>query len=251
MTGLFYDLPMSEYKAIDALSKHQLDDINISIAYWQHRKTVGIKPSNSMLFGSAFHDFVLLPEQAGKLWVVSPKFDLRKKEDKEAKAEFEKTANGREVIDFEAMDRIRCMSDALFSHPTASELLYKTTNEVSAVKEYEGYKFKSRADILGVDYIADLKTTSAMSFQEFKYEFFKYRYDVQAAAYLETFDMRGCSFYFIVCQSVAPYDVFVCEMNNERLSRAYEKYSDDIAKYLLWKGGNLYAGISDDILCID
>lgn len=251
MSQLIYDLPMSKYKEIDALSKHQLDDINISIAYWQHRKTVGIKPTASMSFGSAFHDFVLLPDQFDSLWAISPKFDLRKKEDKEAKAEFETLTNGREIIDLDSMDRIKVMHDNLMAHPVANRLLYKTAREVSAVKECDGYIFKSRADAIGDNHILDIKTTFAVSLQEFKYEFFKYRYDVQAAAYLETFEMRGCPFYFIVCQSIAPYDVFVVELSNERLATGYEKYTKDIAKYLMWKEGQMYAGISDTIILLD
>lgn len=251
MSELIYDLPMAKYKEIDALSKHQLDDINISIAYWQHRKTVGIKPTSSMAFGSAFHDFVLLPDQFDSLWAISPKFDLRKKEDKEAKAEFEKLTNGREIIDLDSMDRIKLMHDNLMAHQWASSLLYKTRNEVTGINQCQGYTFKSRADAMTDDYILDIKTTFAVSFNEFKYEFFKYRYDVQAAAYLETFEMRGNPFYFIVCQSIAPYDVFVVRLSDERLAAGYEKYTNDIAKYLMWKEGQLYAGISDSIILLD
>lgn len=251
MSQLIYNLPMAEYKEIDALSKHQLDDINISIAYWQHRKTVGIKPTASMVFGSAFHDFVLLPDEFDSLWAISPKFNSRKKEDKEAKAEFETLTNGREIIDLDSMDRIKIMRDNLMSHFTAKRLLYNTAREVSGVKEHEGYTFKSRADAICDNHILDIKTTFAVSLPEFKYEFFKYRYDVQAAAYLETFEMRGCPFYFIVCQSIAPYDVFVVELSEERLAAGYEKYTKDIAKYLMWKEGQMYAGISDSIILLD
>lgn len=63
MSKIIYDLPNSEYHASPAISKSGLDKIALSPAHFKADQEQEIKSdSDILIFGSAFHDYILLPE---------------------------------------------------------------------------------------------------------------------------------------------------------------------------------------------
>lgn len=243
------NLPFDDYCKIEALSKHQLDQIAISIKYWQAKQLEKTEPTSAMKLGSAFHDLVLYGQEFfDQKYVLEPKFDLRFKEQKAAKEAFLADLKGRESLSPDHFEKIKCMSDALKEHPLAQALIDNTEKEVSLVTEKNSIKFKCRPDVLHENYILDLKVTSTLSADEFKRDFYKFRYDVQAAVYLDFFERKGQPFYFVVVQNQAPFDVVVYQVTGETIQNARQKYLQDLAKYILWRDGNASAGISDEVL---
>ena len=247
MLEIMEGLSFAEYKKLDALSKHQLDDINISILYWQYRQTQEHVPSKSMLLGSAFHDLILLPETFATSWVVEPKVDLRTKAGKELRESFLADNQGKQFIDTETFATISAMEVTLNNHQFAKSLLKGTKREVSCLNTDNPWRFKCRADAICEDYILDIKTTSTKSIEEFRREIFKYRYHVQGACYLDHFSMFDKPFFLIAVQTVAPYDVVVYELSHETIQNGRTEYLSDIAKYNDWLNGG-YSGLSNDVV---
>ncbi len=247
MLEIMEGLSFEEYKKIDALSKHQLDDINVSILYWQHRKSTEHVPTKSMLLGTAFHDAVLLPETFTTSWVVEPKVDLRTKVGKELKEKFLLENEGKQSIDTETYSIISSMQSSLEQHQFATNLLKGTKREVSCLNTDNVWRFKCRADAICSDYIVDIKTTSTKSIEEFKREIFKYRYHVQGACYLDHFGMYDKPFFLIAVQTSAPFDVVVYELTEETIQQGRNEYLADIAKFQDWEKG-AYAGLSNDVI---
>lgn len=242
------NLSFSDYKKLDALSKHQLDDIHISIKYWQFKQQNPSVPSKSMVLGSAFHDLVLQPEIYNETWVVEPKVDLRTKAGKDLKEAFMTENAGKQFIDSETFGVISQMQAAINDHELAKDLLHNTKREVSVVNN-KHVKFKCRADAISSDYIIDLKTTSSKTIDEFKREIFKFRYHVQAACYLDHFEMSDKKFLIIAVQTTEPFDVVVVyNLLDSTIQQGRDEYVADIAKYLLWRDAGIYNGLAQEMV---
>lgn len=247
MLEIMEGLAFEEYKKLDALSKHQLDDINISVLYWQYRQTQVHSPTKSMLLGSAFHDLILLPEVFSDSWVVEPKVDLRTKVGKELKEAFLSENQGKQSIDTETYSIITSMQVTLQNHQLAKSLLKNTKREVSCLNTENPWRFKCRADAICEDYILDIKTTSSKSIEEFRREILKYRYHVQGACYLDHFAMFDKPFFLIAVQTAAPFDVVVYELSSETIQDGRNQYLADIRKYQEWESG-AYAGLCSEVV---
>jgi exodeoxyribonuclease VIII len=85
-----------------------------------------------------------------------------------------------------------------------------------------------RPDIIGADYVADLKTTQSLSPGLFSSTAWRLGYFFQAGIYLEAanelFGMRERSFYWIAVESNPPHDVAVFEADVESVNRGWEEY---------------------------
>ncbi len=72
-----------------------------------------------------------------------------------------------------------------------------------------GYPFRAKADVLGVDFLADLKTTSDL--KAFKWSAKKYSYDVQLYIYCNLFKTDFKDFYFFVIdKSTGDLGIYDC-----------------------------------------
>lgn len=125
------------------------------------------------------------------------------------------------ATDFEKVSDI---IESIHEHKLASYLLQSVSNTQLSVfwTDEDGHKRKARADGVSDDEWFDLKTTSS-EWHELKRSFRKYAYDWQAAWYTDAALAAGWKpfrFRFIVVQTFAPYDVFVCSMEDDEIANA-------------------------------
>lgn len=92
--------------------------------------------------------------------------------------------------------------------------------------ETTGVKCRARPDIVGHDWIMDVKTTSATDFAS---ESARFRYHVQAAFYLDA--MQKKTFYFCTIQNDWPFFTQILEADEIFLARGREEYKTDLASY--------------------
>lgn len=246
----YHGLSMDDYKAIQALSKHQLDLISVSIKKWQAATLRPKEQTKAMFLGSAFHDMVLLPELFSGQYIVSPKVDMRTNKGKEIYQNFVSLYPNKTFIDEPTMDILKYMKDAIDSNQTAVDLLKDTQREVSLVSIENGFSMKCRADAIKSSAIIDIKTTSTTTVDQFVREIYNLRYDVQAALYLDFFEMDELDFYLIVVQTVDPWDCFVIRLSQDKIDNGRRLYESDIKKYLDWKQNGGYSGISNGVIVI-
>ena len=208
------------YRKIPALNNSGMNNLAISPAHYlagmeSHKTTPALE------FGRAFHEAVLEPEVFEKHYVIF-------KGDKRTKAQRELYQSildaGNEPIkecDYETLLRIQ---DSVAKHPEAMEIITSSKHEVTHTwnDEASGAACKCRTDCEHPDYVADLKTTVSASKYDFMYSIRKYKYQRQAAFYLD-----GCkrqSFYFIAVEKTPPYGVNVFLMSDTVIQEGRDLY---------------------------
>lgn len=224
----------AEYRQREGISASDLKKMIKSMATWKYAKDNPEETDTPALkFGRAYHKFCLEPYDFDNEYVVSPKFDRRTKEGKEAYAKFEKEAEGKEVIDEDTYQTLTEMRTALYQTPYVKKLIYGEHEKSFFWKDAKtGVLCKCRPDSYGEfgsqPIIVDLKTCTDAETSAFMRDAIKFGYDVQAAHYtegLETiFKGKTFSFVFIAQEKNAPYLVNVLQaddyfMQNGRLIR--------------------------------
>jgi len=90
-------------------------------------------------------------------------------------------------------------------------------------------------DCRGDGYISDSKTTQNMS--GFKYDVFKFGYDIQAYIYCEVFDVQD--YYWVVQEKTFPYAVSVYKASPQTLESGERKFNTAVEKIRTYLDGNL------------
>ena len=128
-------------------------------------------------------------------------------------------------------DKAMYSVDALLQNDVWQQLTYGAALEQPGFDIVNGYPFRAKADILGADYVADLKTCSDL--KAFPYSARKYNYDVQVYLYCSIFKVPYNKFFFFVIDKssgdLGYYDVSEEFYNSgkekvEYALRVYETY---------------------------
>jgi exodeoxyribonuclease VIII len=201
--GLFYDMPLADYLAVDALSATGLK--LLARSPWHFANRVDTDPTPAMLRGTLAHCAVLEPDAMVKRYVVTPADAPRypSKAQWQAKnpspesvaamrwwTEWEEQAGDREVITADEWEVCRAQLAAVRDQPDLAALLRSGRGEVSIfwIDEATGIYCKARPDWLPLadgDSIMplDLKTCADESPSGFGRAAARLRYDLQAAHY--------------------------------------------------------------------
>ena len=111
---------------ITRVSKSGLDQINKTPRHYQHRYFDGgkTKPTKPMLFGSAFHSYILEREKFNEEFIISPIF--KGTGSREKQKQFEAEHNHKSIVSPQDMKIIMGMEQSIQNHPIASKLINKT-----------------------------------------------------------------------------------------------------------------------------
>lgn len=115
---------------------------------------------------------------------------------KKFKDKVKEIGSGDFVFTRKEYDKAMYVVDSLKQNDLWQDLTRKSEFEKPAFDILHGYPFRAKADILGEDFVADLKTTSDL--KAFKYSAKKYSYDVQLYIYCNLFKVDYKNFYFFV-----------------------------------------------------
>jgi len=175
------------------------------------------KETESLLVGSAFHCYILEPDEFNKRYVYAPKIDKRTKIGKQMYAEYLETIGDRKPIPEHYESIFSIIEQRLIENKNSKKLLKECTDYENLYfwKDLKtGLKCKGKVDGVGKDYIIDLKTTSkGVDVNSFK-EFLKsWNLAHQAAFYCNGTQIN--TFYFIMCQLKAPFNVAVYKISDK------------------------------------
>lgn len=186
-------LTNDEYRAIDAISKSDLDNVNKSPALLEWSKNAPRSESDVANIGTATHAALLEPIEFANNYIEQPKFDMRTKAGKESAKKFAELAGDKIVLSSSDYELIIGMRDSALAHPVIGKLLTsKGESEVSIFFELNGIKCKCRPDrivdpsVTGQHIIIDVKTSADVD--KFAYSVRDYRYDVQDAFYSDGYE---------------------------------------------------------------
>jgi len=188
--GIYPGVQRAEYGRVPAINYSLLKFFNKTPAHFKDELDNRGPSTDAMVFGNRFHVAVLEPERFEREFVVAPKFDRRRTEDKQAAKDFEAANSHKEIVDADDMATILAMQKQCYRHPLIKRLMEaKGSNEVCVIWTdiQTGIRCKALIDRIvrldGVTYVLDFKTcTDAGS--PFDRECGRFLYHVQSAFYM-------------------------------------------------------------------
>jgi hypothetical protein len=231
-TGIL-SLPEAQYRAAEGISKSMLDWIAPpkTPAHFK-AKLDGLIPDEqtpAMRLGSMIHRAIL--EWDTLDYVVRPEgMVFTTKEGKEWKA-----AQTKPVITQDEYQTILGMRDSVNAHPAVKRVLANAKTEVSLFANGEdGVLRKARIDALpeSGNVIVDIKSCQSADPDMMAKSVVAYRYDVQAAYYLDICKLLGIDkseFLFVCVEKQPPYAVAVYALDQDAIAWGRKQYQRDLA----------------------
>ena len=191
--------------------------------------------TNVFAMGRYFHQLFLEPDKA-KEWDFLDVSSRNTKKYKEYVAELNERSSrprGFALLHKEKEDVERWFN-AMQTNLDFFEMINADTNryEVPAIKEIGGELWKGKADIVGKDYIYDLKTTGNIN--DFKWNARKYNYDSQAYIYSTLFNKP--MMFLVIDKSSLMLGKFL--VGEDSLLRGKAKVENAIEVYRKFYGDN-------------
>jgi len=249
---LVRDMPEDEYHACAEISKSGLDMIRKAprLYHWHHLDPEGepFVQTASMELGSYVHVATLEPERWASQYVCAPKFDRRTKAGKAAEEAFQIEHEGKVIVPADMYEHACRSAEAVREHEYAGQLLSQGQAEVSAFAKCDetGLGIRGRIDWLrDSGSLVDLKTTKSAEMRRFWYSVRDFRYDVQAAFYLDLARRCGLDsnmFYWIAVEPRPPYLVAVYWASDDMIAAGRVKYEEDLRSYKACLESNKWPG---------
>ena len=229
--GVFFDLAEDVYRAAPGVNISALKKMSKSPAHYR----AGVdaersEPTPAQVFGTMLHRAALEPWRLSESFSLKPDgIDYRSKDGKAWR-----DAQTLPILDAAQFKAVNGAADSVSDHPIAQRILLSAQKEVSVFKIHEptGMLLKGRMDILATDsegntVIADVKTTTDASPNEFPREVAKWGYDQQAAFYL---DLMGATFFmFLAVEKEAPYAVGIYNLDSDSIDIGRRKNERNLA----------------------
>jgi hypothetical protein len=204
-----------------------------------------IEPSQALFFGDAMHTYFESREQFHKRFIVFKDSEIiadilekrpditsptMTKEYKSFKNDFEcSLQEGQSVISEQDMETIQQMYNSAVRNEGLRDV-YESYGPCQMQDEYSffteeedlfGLKYRVRPDRLLVNNyndplaIIDWKSCRDASYGAFRNDFWKYRYDLQAAFYCDVLDISIDNFYFVAIEKEYPYNTAVYSVSED------------------------------------
>lgn len=228
--------------------KEALKDIKLWEMYMQGRLR---KDSDALRFGSVYDKMLFEPQQFNDEFVVfnddkivaevggkSPRA-TKKYKDWLAERTIQATQDGKVVVNEADYKKALEMIDRLDKTEVRDRFLsgdYQVEfNSFIECLDEDDIPVRGFLDCKGDGYISDSKTTQRMS--GFKYDVFKFGYDIQAYIYCRVFDVD--EYYWVVQEKTFPYAVGVYKATPQTLQSGERKFNTAVEKIKSYLDGSL------------
>ena len=255
--GLYPDIREAEYLAMEAIGSTHLEWLAISPRHYRYMVEHPARETSAMGLGTALHMAVLEPDAFVNTYVLEPDPSAiapgnEKPRATKAFKEAVKllSAGGRVVLKQDDMDRVMNMAAAIMAHPVAKRVLEKSLlRELTIVWEQNGRLCRGRADALGANFIADIKTTRDLKrFSPWTItEFGLHR---QAAHYengLGILDRTIEAFYHIAVENEPPHDVGVFVLEDSARVCGHNDCERLLARLAVCEASGTWPGMFPDL----
>ena len=223
------------------------------------------EPTPGMLFGVDYHALILEPAEFKSRYVVMPNyaadpenvdgkgsrsFSWATAYCKNKKAEFQRQAveHGKAVITRENFDKAVAMLESIQTKRKAREIFAACHREVTLFGEIDGIEFKARADLLGGEYLADLKGTNSVNPRLFGSTAARLRYPERMSVYRELVRQNNCQIdeaWIIAVQTAKPFDCVVFPLRQHLLDEAFERVLRITKKYKRCLASGVWPGVDE------
>ena len=207
----------AEYRADPGVNKSTLWEIRKSPAHYKYAiDNQEENDSPALRLGRAVHALVLQPDEFNKMYAVAPLVDRRTKEGKQIWADFIEKNEGMEILTPDEASEALAISSSVLN--VAEDMLNGSQTEVPLFWDdpRTGIRCKARLDAwneLPDKYLLiDLKTTTDASTDAFTRSAIGYGYHVQAAHYMNGFEIvkkpdKPIEWWFVAVEKSQPYAV--------------------------------------------
>lgn len=158
------------------------------------------------------------------------------------------------IVTMAEVDKASAISDALIRHPVARQFL-RGKHEVPVEWTENGRACASRGiDILGDDYVADLKSSTSVQPFRFMRACLRLAYHAQLAGYIEAMRQQGRlirSAYIIGVETVYPHDVTVLRLTDRALDMGARMRRLWIERLLACEAANEWPGYAQSVVELD
>jgi exodeoxyribonuclease VIII len=218
------------------------------------------EPTAAMAFGSVIDCLKLTPEDYETKFVIIPE-DIKKptsaqvnaKKPSEASIEqiqkynaFCEENKGKTWVEKEDAELAKFLAEKTFNNEKAKDLLnrvVRTQDRISWTNKESGLPMIGYKDATGDTFIMDLKTANDGSPDKFMKSAFDFGYHIQAAAYLDAERVlfgRFVDYYFLVVETVAPYNISVYKATNDFINLGFQEYNELLNKFKFCMENNLW-----------
>ena len=121
----------------------------------------------------------------------------------------------------------RKIANAFLNNDACTNFMQDSDFEVPGLFDVDGIPMRGKADILGSDFVANVKTSNDI-ISQFGYTIKKYDYDLQAFLYTEMFNKPD--FYWLVIDKTTT-DIGIFKASNETLERGRDKLHNAVSIY--------------------
>lgn len=240
MATITGSLSNSEYRAVKAISKSDIDLIHRSPALLEWSRNAHSDGSESVERGTTLHCAVLESDEFKSRYVRMPDYDLRSSAGRANAESFCETTEkyGKQILTAKEYDLVMAMRDSIMAHPTARAYLESNCrNEHSIFWEHEGLRLKCRPDCLPDaevfgPVIVDVKKIADI--YHLQRSIRQFRYYVQAPFYQAGYQaLHGDlpKFVFIAVgekRSIGRHPVRVFELPLEWMEKGRDEYLADL-----------------------
>jgi len=203
-----------------------------SPAHFAYYKQRAFKGSAAMRRGKLTHELVLEPEKETLVIDVATRANKQFKEAVEQYGE-----DG--VFTRREYNEAKNLAAAIMNHPLANKLINEATSKEEHIHfSLDGVKFHGYADIIGHDYIADLKITDNEP-KKLQRWVLDNLYHMQLALYSHgVFNSEArIKHYLITCDPNAPYGVIVYELSAEVMEDGFNRARLEVSMFKDWYRG--------------
>lgn len=216
-----------------------------SALHFQHSIREPLEATPAMRIGTLVHQIVLggAPPlvwdgtRRGKAW-----------------DEFKAANCGREIFTQSELERARAVASAVLENFIAEPYLIGTT-EKRIVWGNGDVPCAGTPDVVGADFVADLKTTSDASPNKFRWQALQMAYHAQLAWYRDGLEMGGHATVsrciIVAVETKAPYGVTVHELSTGAIESGRRLYSTWLELYRVCRDTGHWPGYGQSILELD
>jgi hypothetical protein len=241
---VIHNLPEAEYH-------RDTEHLSASGAKVLLNKRPPAEDSDALAFGRLVHTVILEPHRLDEYAVLNAevigvKADGSPADNPKATkawkdAVFAAKRDGLAVIDGRTLAKAQAMADAVANHAEAGRLLAQAVeHEVSMYADHPtGAPVRGRLDLVGSDFVADIKTCRDGDPAEFGRVMHKLMYHVSAANYLDIAQANGipAERFDLICLETEPtlsgeYRVSVLEIHGDAVAKGRELMAEACSRWL-------------------
>lgn len=242
------------------LSYSSLKAFQKSPQHFVEYRTTRFEPTASMVFGQIVDILILTPDEYDSKFAIMPA-DIKKPTSAQVNAAKPAPATlvqierynawteenkGKTWIDQEDADLAAFLAKKTFENAKAKELLsrvVRTQDKVSWDHKGTGLPIIGYKDATGDSFIMDLKSANDGSPDGFTKNAFGFGYHIQVGSYLdaeETLFGKFPDFYFLVVETVAPYNISVYKADKDFIALGKQQFNDLLQQVKFCAENNLW-----------